>query len=580
MTPKNTLVWATLGAAALAACGHSAAPAVTPLATPASSVAKAPSVRPAVERIDAELAQAWKRRAVEPAPAADDATFLRRVTLDLAGTIPRSQDVLAFLADKSADKRDRAIERLLASREFVEHWTNYWDAALLGIKVGNRVDRAAFRAWLRERIAANVPWNQLVYELLTAEGKSSPGGSRKDRNLAVVDTDMSLPLDAADDGQKQAAGVNGAANFLLKFVDAPADYPSTVSRVFLGVQIQCAQCHDHKTEAWKQTDFQKFAAGALHFKLEADKAADGDIQVTDVKDSAKIFQRVAKDPDAAAIAKAQPTALDGVVLAKGDKTRAAFASWITAKDSPYFARAYVNRIWGHLFGRGFVDPVDDIRPSNAAQAPELFDLVTRELVAGGYDTRRLLGTLVRTRAYGLSAQRAQSSAGGAKDIELFSSFRLVPLGPTELLGALSTATDFEGAQKKKGNLAQAKLALVRSFQTLFDVDEEFESERFEGSLAQTLTLLNGGTIAQATTAAKGTALGAILEQHSGDRARLEALYVRVLSRPPTAAEITRGTAFVESQRKSAGGAAKKSDASAYGDLLFALLNSSEFFFNH
>ncbi len=228
-----------------------------------------------------------------------------------------------------------------------------------------------------------------------------------------------------------------------------------------------------------------------------------------------------------------------------------------------------------MLGRGFVDPVDDIRPSNAAQAPAVFELVTREFASSGYDSRRLLGTLARTRGYALSATRAKTADGAPQDIELFSSFRLVPLGPTELLGALSRATSFDAAAKRPS--AQAKLALVRSFQTLFDVDEEFDSDNYEGSLAQALTLLNGGSVASATSAAKGTALADILAANRGEDARISAIYLRALSRPVTAAELVRSKAFLASGRNDA---SKKAESQRYGDLLFVLLNSSEFFFNH
>ena len=563
-----------LGGAVLAACGQ---PPPRAPAVPATPAAVAQAGASDAARVDAALGALWTKRSVTPAAAADDATFLRRVTLDLVGTIPTTAEVQAYLADSSADKKGQAIDRLLASPEYVEHWVDYWDSALLGLKVNNKVDRASFRAWLRERIAANTPWNQLVYQLLTAQGAQSPGGARKDRNLAVAGeamvgpNEVTAPIDKADQGQKPAAGIDGATNFALKFTEAPADYPSTVSRVFLGVQIQCAQCHDHKTEAWKQTDFQKFAAAALHFKVQGDKdAAKGDIAVVDLKDSAKIFPRVQKDPELAPIAKAVPTAFDGTPLEHGEQTREAFAKWVTSKDSPWFAKAYVNRLWGHLFGRGFIDPVDDIRPSNAPIAPEVLDVVTREFVASGYDSKRLLGSLARTKAYGLSAAHPKSG-----DIELFSSFRLAPLGPAELLGALTRATAFDAAQKGKANGPQAKLNLVRSFQSLFDVDEEFDTDDFEGSLAQALTLMNGGTTASATSAAKGTALADILAANPGEDARISALYLRVLSRSVTPAELARAKAYVEAHQ-----AGQRGDALAYGDLLFSLLNSSEFFFNH
>ena len=285
----------------------------------------------------------------------------------MAGTIPPPEVVRRFLADGpdvGTGKRSRAIDELLASPRWADHWTAYWDDVWMG-KGARRpdVDAGAFRGWLHDALARNEPWNQVVTQLLTATGRNSAGGAKRDAET--------------NDGKGgEVAGVNGAVNWTLRYQEAPQDMAGAASRTLLGVQIQCAQCHDHKTEKWTQKDFQSFAAAFLRTRLEpvddADAMVGGKgmvrrVDLTDLDRPAPRFARKMADVDA--IAKARPAAIDGTDLGGGEGVRVALARWVTAPDNPWFARAFVNRMWGHFLGRGFVDPVDDLRPSNQVGRP-------------------------------------------------------------------------------------------------------------------------------------------------------------------------------------------------------------------
>jgi hypothetical protein len=577
---------------------------------------------------DRMLEAAWKAAGVTPADTVDDETFARRVTLDLIGTIPTVEQVTGLRDSKAADKRLAYIDRLLASPAYAEHFMNYWDDVLMGREVrGQIVDRAAFRAWLRQKFADNTPWDAVVRELLTATGQNSAGGDRATMGAglppAVAQAPMMDAKGGAEDESGGEEGINGAVNWTLKFADVPPDLAGNTSRVFLGVQIQCAQCHDHKTEAWKQVDFQRFAAATLHIQtVQVDKGQVKGIRRVVLKDAPRVAGRFAKGPDLEPIGKAKPTALDGTPLDQKKETRKALATWMTDAKNPYFAKAFVNRMWGHFMGRGFVDPVDDIRPGNPAMAPELWDALTQDFVAHKFDVKHLCRTIVQTRAYQLSALSSQAKA--AEGRELWASFHMVPLGPEELLNALFSATNIGEASKRANvpNLAQLRTQLARSFTFLFDVDEETDSREYEGSISQALTLLNGNLVNMGARNLPGTTLGALLAAKQTDEATLEALFLQVLSRRPTPAETSRYLAFVTSAEQRAAQAAKNDDPAAsdppkrdaavdskskgkgkgernalsrltakkrvannpkqdaWEDLTWALLNSTEFVFNH
>lgn len=564
----------------------------------APSAAKAPAL--AVTAIDpapfdAIVRAAWEKQGIAPAAVVDDATFLRRASIDIVGTIPSPALIDSFLRDSSPTKRRDLVRTLVNSNEYALHWMNYWDDVLMGREVRSAVvDRRAFRRWLYDAFTRNTPWNQMVTSLVAARGVNSAGGERAKKAMG--------PMPLAEEGGQAAPeevpeSVNGAVNYSLRFLDTPLDLAGTSSRVFLGVQIQCAQCHDHKTEKWKQADFQKFASGFLHFRLQpVEKAAKGEITQVEVKDFAQILPRTAKDPEMRPIRAAKPTALDGTDLSADRNVGAALASWITSKDNPWFADAIVNRMWGHYVGRGFTDPVDDMRPSNPPVLPEVLRALSADFVEHGYDLRRLTELICAMRPY----QIAPGSASLAdQSNRLFAKFRLTPLGPEELLNALFAATNIGTAAKAAGvrNVDQLRLENARAYAFLFDVDEEFDVPDFEGTITQALTMLNGNLSGYGSRSIQGSALRAILDGSGDENAKIDALYLRVLSRHPTAEESQSALTYVGSATRGVKGegaprvkdplnrlAKRGADGSprtaAYEDLMWAMLNSSEFRFNH
>jgi hypothetical protein len=582
--------------AAGCASRHAAAP-----SAPAATVSERSSFTSAGPNVDGMIREAWRSASITPAPPVDDARYLRRAYIDLVGTIPPPDVAAAFIDDRSPDKRKKLVQRLVDSPEFVDHWVEYWDAELMGrdMKGMQDVDRAAFRAWLRARVQKNAPWDAFVRDIVTATGANSAGGPR-DKNPAFGESER----------EPEAEGVNGAVNFTLRFQMTPQDMAGTVSREFLGVQIQCAQCHDHKTERWKQADFQRFAAAFVRTRIEqVDKGKTMGVRRVEVADLPRPAPRFAKNGELAAILAAKPTALDGTDLSSSPGgVRKSLADWMTSEKNPWFSRAIVNRMWGHFLGRGFVDPVDDFRPSNPPTLEHVLDALAKDFVAHGYDLKHLMKTICATEVYQLSAG-AQAKPGS--DNPLWAKFRVTPLGPEELLNSLLAATRVGAAAKRLsfGNMEQLRARVAREYAFTFDVDEDFEQKSFEGTISQALMLLNGTLVGVGTTAIPGGALDEVLASSTDDEKRIASLYLRTLSRRPDAAELERAKNYVQNpsapppddpkgvklrkprikgapadnfrafvERKLP--ATSDPKRAAYEDLLWALVNSSEFTFNH
>ena len=585
---------------ALFSCKGSLAPEPAPSASSTIVTSKpAPSVfGPAA--IDDVLRAEWKREGVVPAPRVDDARFLRRVHIDLVGTIPKPEEVTRFVADRAPDKRARVVDALLASPRYADRWTDYWDDVLMGRSVKARViDRVEFRRWLHLQFAENVPWTKLVYGLVTASGTNRGGGD------GVAD---------AADGDA-GPETNGAVNWLLKYGRNPQDLAGSTSRVFMGVQIQCAQCHDHKSEKWTQNDFRSFAANftrtrALPLGGDEGKPKRRRFEVRDVD---RPMRGGPKNQELRELAGVEPAALDGTDLSASANPRQALAAWMTGDTNPWFARALVNRIWAHLLGRGFVEPIDDLRPSNPGVMPQLLQQIADDFVAHGHDLKHLLRTLCATEAYQLSSAKAASDA---KADALWARFALKPMAPDVLLDSIVTATAIEPVLERVAgeNLEQLKTRLRQQFVFLFDVDEDSVEDVYEGTIPQALMLQNGPLVSGGSSAIPGAALSRVLAMPGGDAAKIEALYLAALSRPPAPAEIERWKSFLDAprevvaagagaaqeprqrqrgKRKGAAGAEPLAGAQrrlgssattakdqAYEDLFWALLNSSEFIFNH
>lgn len=309
-------LWATVFAAALlGACSCSS----TNSGAPPHAAITAP-VKPAIpeDKTSSLLKEAWQKQGLTPTPEVDDATFLRRATLDLWGTLPSVEDLRAFTADKAADKRAKLIDKLLNDTRFSERFAAVWtDLLLSGGKPGKGVDLAAFRSWLKGRMEERVGWDSIVREILSGEGKNSVGGSIQERAIAAQASTVEPP----------AEGVHGSVNYLLRYRDAVEDLTGKTSRAFLGVQIQCAQCHDHKTEAWTTAQFKGLAASFIKTRGVPVDRAKGEVPVVEVKDVPKA-KFGPKAPDSAkALADVAPRALDGTSLGDAER-RKALADWI------------------------------------------------------------------------------------------------------------------------------------------------------------------------------------------------------------------------------------------------------------
>jgi hypothetical protein len=589
--------------------------AAAPAATAATGLTSA--------KVDEMIRGEWAKGGIVPAAPVDDARFLRRVYLDVVGTIPPPEVVTSFALDSGRDKRARLVESLLASPAYAEHWATYWTDELIGQVQMPVIDKGAFRKWLSGRFGANAPYDRIVTELLTAQGVNSDGGPRYGGSVPM--TSDPAPVDSS-------GGVNGAVNWFVKYKDAPQDIAGSASRIFLGVQIQCAQCHDHKTEKWKQQDFRGFASCFMRTRtevLDKDKAM-GIPKRIDVVDIGRPLPRFQKNPELVVFSQAPPRALDGTDLSRTPDPRPALAAWMTSPQNPWFAQAIVNRMWAHFLGRGFVNPIDDFRPSNPASAPEVLAAIATDFQTHGYDLKHLVRLVTGTEAYQLSSSpRAGAPLATAADQDkLWPRFRLEPLGPEELLNAIMDATGVEATLRTSGNVdvERIRFVLFNAYSYLFDVDEEFDQTDFEGTISQALALLNGRLVGGGTSSVPGSALAQILSRPGTDADKIEALYLRTVSRRPTPAESDYFVRYVNEphsldadapttmaqgpgplarlrafKARAEGGKkgtpnlaapdplarleirdARTADPRlrAYEDVFWALLNSSEFAFNH
>jgi hypothetical protein len=592
VTRISVFLAAALVTAAIAGCSHDAAPVRTPSNGAAQSKSTAPPGLSSAD-VDALLKKAWADKGVTPAAPVDDATFLRRAWIDIVGTIPPASDVTTFLADTSPNKREKLIDALLASPAYAEHWADYWEDELMGQARQGDIDRLALRLWLRDQFSKNVAWDKIVYALVTASGQNSVGGERA-KSMSEAERAIA----------KSDTPINGAVNYVLKYRDTPQDWAGSASKTFLGVQIQCAQCHDHKTEKWKKEDFQKFAASFMRAQtLPLDGPMMKGIKRALVRDIDRPLPRFMRDMDLQPIGRAAPVALDGTAMT--GNVRESMGRWMTS--SPWFSRAAVNRMWGHFLGRGFVDPFDDLRASNPAQAPEIEDALAKDFTSHHYDLKRLIKTIALSQAYGLST--------GSGAPVLWSKFRASPLGPNELLDAVIDATGVDDALRRLGRFnveeITEKLRLLYGF--VFDVDEEFDRPTYEGTITQALIQLNGRLVAGGSTALPGSAVANAARADMTDAQRVESLYLRTLSRRPTKDEldswtkylanpppldkvdpmapvvkVARGTVNAATRAKNdplARAADKIPETrdpkvAAIEDLMWTLLNSSEFVLNH
>jgi hypothetical protein len=488
--------------------------------------------------IDRLVHDKLKRLNILPSDVSSDAEFLRRVSVDLTGIPPAPEQIRAFLADKTESRRKRAllVDKLLDRPEFVNHWSVKW-SDLLQVNRTKLGDKGVwtFREWIRESLANNKPYDQLVRELVTARGSTFR---------------------------------NPPANF-LRFTKEPKVAMETTTQLFLGVRMVCAQCHDHPFEQWTQNQYYSLSAFFGRVGLKPGMESEEEV-VFEKREDAEIHH-----PKDGRIMPAKFLFGADHFTVRETDLRESLAEWLTSKENPYFAKAMANRLWSYFIGRGIIEPVDDIRASNPPTNPALLDALTRDFIEHNFDLKHLMRTIVTSRAYQLSFRTNETNAHD--DIN-FSHALPRRLSAEQLLDAVYVATGTHSKLKEvpAGSNAQdfPDPSVDRGgFLDLFGRPERQTSceceRRSDVSLVQALNLLNGSTIADAIADAEGRVAKLILGGAT-DRQIVDELYLAALGRSPEAGERDLAQTYL------AGGPSRAERAQ---DLLWALLNSNAFLFN-
>ena len=494
------------------------------------------------DRIDALLEQQWRTAGVEPGPRASDGEFLRRAYLDLTGVIPRVSEVREFLKDDRPDKRAQLVDRLLASPQHATHMATTWRNRILplGVDPERGPQAIGLQKWLRTRFAKNLRYDNLVGELMLAIG-----------------------------GDELGPALYFQANDL-----APEKLAASASELFLGVKLECAQCHDHPFTQWSQRDFWGLAAFFARVK------APGDPNMMMMSSNYRLIDADRGEvmlPDSQEIVPPKFPLGDVATDDQRRSRRVQLALWMTSRDNPFFARAAVNWGWSHLFGLPLVDSLDQIDEDNPSDNARLLDELARYFVRSGLDLRNLWRTLANTRAYQLSSA---SDANEPAEPCLFAQMQAKPLTPEQLYDSFVLLAPEVGLSMRNANeLAggpfgmldedPARLEFVRRMRPPPGTATEFRA----GTL-QVLMLMNGPVAAQVTAAERSKLVGALDAPYMDDREQVESLFLAVLARPPDSEE--RDT-FVAMLKDVKPGTERKQVLS---DILWVLLNSTEFAFNH
>jgi hypothetical protein len=501
---------------------------------------------PRLPVIDKQIAQVWENARIKPAKAASDEEFLRRVYLDLLGRIPNVAEAHAFLQTRESDKREKLVEYLLNHPDFAKNFATQWTILLIGRgNQGRMVDRPSLSSWLRKQVTANRPWNEVVHELVGASG------SNKD---------------------------NGAVNYVLAHLEFGAvPLTSRTTRLFLGQQIQCTQCHDHPSNDWKQVDF--WGINAFFKGMRTENVTKANATGVEAYDHTELSDEgtdeyVRFDKRNGMVGVTFPRFLDGRKISQGSDVirRAELAKLIADPNNPMLGKAFVNRTWAHFMGRGFVNPVDDFGPHNPAVLPELLDELTKDFKDSGYDVKALCRWIVNSHVYQLSSAKAKSNE---KEDGLFSQMQLKPMTPEQLFDSLLTATSAHRAGASDDG-HRRRDAWLGQFLFAFANDESDESTNFQGTIPQALMMMNGELMQEALSGKPGSFLCNVIEQaqyqtKAPDAFMIDSIYLGALSRHPSAKELTHARQYFQ---------AFPDSLQVLQDMFWALLNSNEFILSH
>ncbi|MDC1141690.1 DUF1553 domain-containing protein [Planctomycetota bacterium] len=551
--------------------------------------------------IDIELAKVWKRDEITPAAVSNDEEFVRRVYLDAVGLPPNYAEVTSFLSDKREDKRERLIDKLVNDRRFGEHLANNWAHTLVPRSPNARSGGALFAQWMADEFNRNKGFDRTIRQIVTAKGR-------------LTETPAIVPW--FKDGQGARIG----------------DMIGKLSKGLMGVQIQCAQCHDHHyDEALTQQSFRGLAAFLSATKAAVDNGVrPARAYVTHDTNQPQRIEKAFAGIDKLAPAQRElvkeyinyvrPVTLDGKAIDRSDPTlwRAKLSAWMLSKQNPRTSRYVVNRMWSIAFGSGIVNPVDDFNAFNEPTHPELLEALSADLLQNGWDLKRLYRAILNTSAY----QRSSKNPPANAESWHFASYPVRQLSPEQFLGSLLKLMGEENINAvvekyRDVPLSQSRIQLKRAKEAqengnapknqrryVYDLasldryisqfaaidkrwwvarwaagnytrttsdDEMNESESFVLTIDQALTVMNGQFTNGLSGRAKGSLLHSIGKAFQGREAQVRAVYLVVVGRNPTANELKIASNFLEKS---------KDEGAASEDLLYALMMTTEFATNH
>jgi hypothetical protein len=514
-----------------------------------------------VRLINKRIAEKWKEKKITPSPRATDYDFIRRATLDIAGRIATPTEIHDFLKEPDGSRRANLIERLLHSKEYARNWANLWTVWLMTRSGGSAAHHKEMSDWLEQQFAKdNLSYKELVTEVLTATGKTSENGA-----VNYILSHLGEPTPAGK------AAEEGKYNVV--------PLTSRTTRLFLGVQIQCAQCHPHPfNKEWNQTHFW----GMNAFFRQIDTPRGGYMPANNrqgMSTDPELVDNISFNPDARVIYEqrngvvlpAKAMFLDGTRITEGTVNRRQELARLITNDKN-FSRAYINRMWAHFFGRGFTTPIDDFNDENEPSHPELLDELAENFSHYGYDPRRLIRWVCNSDVYQLGSVANRSNEKPETEA-YFGRMLLKAMSPEELFESLIVATRAEMFESKE-NRQKLREAWLKDLATSFG-DDEGNEVTFNGTVVQALMMMNGANLNQAISSKeKGTVAWAAGNKAS-PKAILDHLYLAALNRPPSAGESAKMMRIYE-----AAPVKSKDGLSFWQDAFWAILNSNEFILNH
>lgn len=513
----------------------------TPRPHPATSI---------VEEINNQIRSTWTDNEVQPSPIADDSEWVRRVYIDIVGHIPALEDTQKFLGDNDKGKRKKLIERLLDDPGYTRNWTTIWTNLSVGQQTPQRVSRDGMQKFYREAFGKNRPWNEIVVDLITAEGHYEE---------------------------------NGATNFLLAQMqdrDDGVQLTAKATRLLMGMQVQCTQCHDHPYNDWKQEQFWQFNS----FFRQVDKKEHRKFDPKAgrmVEDYSEVVHRDFSGPvyfeKRNGLMKVAYPFYFGTEVDPGNNTdrRKELAKLMTAGERPMIALAFVNRMWAHFYGFGFTNPIDDLSKHVPVTHPALFDFLADEFVKNHYNVKDLIRWITNSEAYGLTSRSTKKNTldnPAIGETALFTHVYLKPLTAEELYDSLIIATNAHKSGRSNWEQADAqRREWLQQFVRTFGTDDGSESSSFDGTIPQALMMMNGELVRDAVSIKQGSHLYELITGKGTDVQKINRVFLTALSRPASKTEM----GMIQRQLQNG-----TEPLVVFQDLFWALLNSNEFIFNH